>query len=741
MGILNFLNSNNDKHKSIRIKTEIGDKFLNVNLDQTYESLDILSVKVFQKDVYRLFDSDYGIIVGRVNARNVGIPNCRVSVFVPIDEDTVTNPLTLDDIKKIEAAAIYPYETVYDKDAQGKIYNLLPKYSKNRNFNGFPDNEYGIGATPQSPVGTFPEKEEILVNETLAYVYDKYYKYTTITNESGDYILTVPANRTYTVNMSCDITDIGRFSTTPSILKLRGLSENFFTADGSKMNTDLPLESLPNIDIQNKTITVKPLWSQNTDNTNVGINRLDFELVIGDKIEPVTTIIGNYFTQKPNAYWNYQYKIAGTDLVNPLYSAILALLDIDTTIFTVNNNGYTKDTEYPRINNMVNGDIDVKIFNIKKTVNDGDAEILNNISTSKNNRIYNKYNYDNDIELLDSNKYTISNKDGSFAISIPCNRNKVITDEIGNLITVDDDNVNGIFTSFRGYFYVTNTLTVDNPQSKDYAYILGGGTDTIGKIALKIPQLFSYGDGNINNIQSTTKKWIWKHYKFDFGEIYSVAQYNDVRSSSLNVDRETPNNQTNILYFGYNQIGPNGDTSIKRPNINNDYGGRYKNFYNHLKSIKKDEGKTLASIKNQWINLSIYFTNFKLNNETDFGRGPYVDEYITDKNKLRGDSDLGQNGPKGANQSGVQWLANGDRIKTNFIKINKEDLIKFYVYEIDGISQLGFRIPKAELKGEYLRANNPGGNVMNQDNGDEYYFLKGAKDNDIFQYLKESNLI
>ena len=36
MGILNFLKSNNDKQKSIRIKTEIGDKFVNVNLNQTY---------------------------------------------------------------------------------------------------------------------------------------------------------------------------------------------------------------------------------------------------------------------------------------------------------------------------------------------------------------------------------------------------------------------------------------------------------------------------------------------------------------------------------------------------------------------------------------------------------------------------------------------------------------------------------------------------------------------------------
>ena len=67
MSFLNFLKGTNKNHKSVRVKTNMGDKFINVNLDQTHESLDILSLKVFQKDLYRLFDSDYSIIVGRVN--------------------------------------------------------------------------------------------------------------------------------------------------------------------------------------------------------------------------------------------------------------------------------------------------------------------------------------------------------------------------------------------------------------------------------------------------------------------------------------------------------------------------------------------------------------------------------------------------------------------------------------------------------------------------------------------------
>ena len=276
MRIFNFLKNNSEHRKSIRVNTNIGDKYINVKLGQTYESMDILSLKIFQKDLYRLFDSDYGIIVGRVLGQGVGIPNAKLSIFIPLDEEEITNPITLDDIKKIETTALYPFQTAFDKDGNGKIYNLLPRYSRNRNVNGFPDNVYGIGATPKTPVGTFPEKDEILVNETVAYVYEKYLKFTTVTNESGDYILTVPANKSYTVNMSCDITDIGRFSTCAALLKLEGYPDNYFTEDGTLINEEIPLERLPNIDIQNNGITVKPLWSQNTNNPNVGINRLDF---------------------------------------------------------------------------------------------------------------------------------------------------------------------------------------------------------------------------------------------------------------------------------------------------------------------------------------------------------------------------------------------------------------------------------------------------------------------------------
>ena len=77
---------------SYRIRTTPGvDKSIRVQLDQDFESLEILSLKLFQSDVYTRRCSDYGVLVGRVSINNgFGIPNAKVSVFIPLtDEDEV----------------------------------------------------------------------------------------------------------------------------------------------------------------------------------------------------------------------------------------------------------------------------------------------------------------------------------------------------------------------------------------------------------------------------------------------------------------------------------------------------------------------------------------------------------------------------------------------------------------------------------------------------------------------------
>ena len=109
---------------SIRIRTTPngGDKYVKFKLDQDFDFIEILSLKISEEDAYRQFCSDYGVIVGRVIINSgFGVPNAKVSVFIPLDDIDKNDPL----IK-----GLYPYEYVTDKNEDGIRYNTLPKVSR-----------------------------------------------------------------------------------------------------------------------------------------------------------------------------------------------------------------------------------------------------------------------------------------------------------------------------------------------------------------------------------------------------------------------------------------------------------------------------------------------------------------------------------------------------------------------------------------------------------------------------------
>jgi hypothetical protein len=295
--------------KSIRIKADAGnpsEKYISIQLTQSFDFLEFLSLKLSQKDIYRLFDSDYGVVAGRViGNEGVGLPNCKVAIFIPIDEEDSTlleqRPTTVTDIIKKVGASLYPYTNVSDTNDEGIRYNLLPSHRRNRWFNGFPSNMFGIGATPKTPVGTFPDKEEVIVNPSFMHVYKKYYKYTTVTNEAGDFMLFGVPTGNHTLHMDCDLTDIGKWSMSPLLMnKVLGYPDSLFSEDGTMIEASSDLNTMPNIQTQNIPVFVKPLWTQNEGSTVVGITRQDFK-ISGD-IKPYFNLYANGFTQDRETY-------------------------------------------------------------------------------------------------------------------------------------------------------------------------------------------------------------------------------------------------------------------------------------------------------------------------------------------------------------------------------------------------------------------------------------------------------
>ena len=176
--------------KSYRIRTSIGtDRNVRVDINQDFDFLEILSLKLRQEDVYTRFCADYGVVAGRVIVNGgYGVPNANVSIFVPLDEIDENDPVI---------STLYPYKNVDEKNEDGYRYNLLP-YRKE--YDG------------HVPTGTFPDREDVLKRTEVLEVYEKYFKFTVKTNESGDFMIVgVPVGEV-ALNVDLDLSDMGCFS-------------------------------------------------------------------------------------------------------------------------------------------------------------------------------------------------------------------------------------------------------------------------------------------------------------------------------------------------------------------------------------------------------------------------------------------------------------------------------------------------------------------------------------------------
>lgn len=341
--------------KAIRIRTDIDDnKYLKFELNQSYDFFEVLSLKIRQEDTYKLFASDYGVVVGRVLINNgLGVPNAKVSIFIPITE------IDKSDVAKF---GLYPYEYIADTNSNNIRYNLLPntkQYECHR------------------PVGTFPGKRGFLDNDVMAEIYDDYYKFTTKTNSSGDFMLFGIPTGTWRINLDVDLSDIGKFSQSPSDFVEEGWSINEFDSI-TRFKTNRNIDRLPQIFHKETTIDVVSFWGDETQ-YEVGINRVD--LNVDKTIQPHAYFIGSNFGDSEKSSVNKN--------CTPRRS-VGGLCEMVTT--------------------------------------EGTIEML-------------REGLDGRIESFDVDGGRVINENGVWAYSIPMNLDYVTTDEFGNLIPSNDPNI------------------------------------------------------------------------------------------------------------------------------------------------------------------------------------------------------------------------------------------------------------------------------------------------------------
>jgi hypothetical protein len=261
------------QHRIRRINTEVGkDKKITVELNQDFDLMEILSLKFSQTQAYTSFCADYGVVCGRISVNNgLGVPNARVSIFVPLKDKHVDDPVI---------SALYPYTQVNDKNEDGYRYNLLPSRQQHGGH---------------TPTGTFFDQQDILTREEVLEVFETYYSYTVKTNSSGDFMIWGVPLGTQTLHVDVDLSDIGCFSLRPYDFIRQGKGVDNFK-NKYKFKSSADLVDLPQIVSFDKSIDVYPFWG-NEDFCDVAITRTDFDLAtVGVKIQPKAFLIGGAFT-------------------------------------------------------------------------------------------------------------------------------------------------------------------------------------------------------------------------------------------------------------------------------------------------------------------------------------------------------------------------------------------------------------------------------------------------------------
>lgn len=287
---------------------------IQVNLEDDFDNLEILSLKISSTDVYRKSSSDFGVIVGRVQTTNgYGLQNARVSIFVPIDADDKLRP---------DITELYPFETVNDQFPNGVRYNLLPR---NRNQN-----------PSHRAVGNLPNTSDFVHYPQYAEVMDKYYKYTAITNDSGDYMIFGVPVGSHNIMMDFDLFDTKSFElsandlveSTTQYTSIKTIAESVSSATASDINkipnyvyqsdgtfnveVKTNINEMPNIFNEVKQVNVSPFWGDDVEH-DVGITRCDFK--VNYKYTPTAVFFGwvaspsaGFFVNYDNTFSNFDNK-------------------------------------------------------------------------------------------------------------------------------------------------------------------------------------------------------------------------------------------------------------------------------------------------------------------------------------------------------------------------------------------------------------------------------------------------
>ena len=472
-------------NKSLRIRanTYEDENVLKVHLQQDYDTFEILSLKLTQKNAYKLYESGYGVIVGRVMANGgFGIPNAKVSIFIKAtDGDYYDN----------DKNYLYPYLSTSSANNDGVRYNLLPSEK--------------VDDCHQN-VGTFPSKRVVLDNDTVLEVFEDYWKFTTVTNQAGDYMLFGVPTGDQQLHVDLDLSDIGILSQKPYDMIYKGYNENQFESP-TKFKSSTDLESLVQIYSQDKGVYVYPFWgdsdayAMSSSDSEIAVTRADVKVQY--EFEPTCVFIGSIVT--------------------------------DTNSKSIGKNCISYEG-LGKMGELVTGEGSIEM--IRKTLN-GQVEELQIQGT----------------RLIDG--------DGVWCYQIPMNLDYVTTDEYGNMVQTDDP-TKGIPTRARVRFRFTlDDVITDQTNRKRCKYLVPNNPQ-INQTDETDPEKQSEFDKHLTpDYEFGTSTWEESYRDLLWNKVYSVKSYipRIQNGKKANQRKFTGIKMTN--HYGSNNPAPYNHVNLK----------------------------------------------------------------------------------------------------------------------------------------------------------------------------------
>ena len=691
-------------NKSYKIKINpfaVDSTEIKIKLEQNVETLEFLSMSIDTKEIYGSFNSDYGVLIGRVIANGrIGVPNAKVSIFIPLSEEDENNG---------EIKSIYPYKTPLDINNDGKRYNLLPRVAQVNLDTG--------SISPKQPFGSFPIKPEVVTNSKLMNVHKKYYKYTATTNGAGDYMIFGVPVGVQTVHMSVDITDIGEFSMNPAaMVNNLGYSSNLFTDNNTRIKPSTDLTDLPHIETQEISVNILPFWGD-IENFEIGITQQNFR--IRAVLSTTFTIFGSVFTDGDGAMWGGNYD--GGREIRELFRAK------DPANATI-------DIASKRI-----GIVSEKIYYYPSKFTD---EQINSGSVDPTE----------DMLILQKGEYTAHKRNGDFVFIINCNRNRIFRNENNKIVSLSDDSNVGVFSEFRGFLVIEYTV---NEIPMTFTSEIGINTTlTPFRYRLKFPQ---YAEENKSFSQvndDNTNAWRLQAHTFKYNRFYSLSKFHGL---TFNATENNNNNQTKANGF-YN--GTVNNNLVNDPFFNVGIIDVHKTEFGFPSNGSIDGGGRLLFGAN-WMNLSVhlpqvgYMTNGAAYVDRVLSADHFTQQTTSTSNTMIAINSFFFNDntqPIAAGDINTRFMARSDLNWTDIIEVPISDIKR-----MDEISEKGFKVTgsTSNLTGKYrngtyipngwIRACPFGGGKMgghpDNDSDPNTYFYKGFDSANCIEYLFYLGLI